>query len=238
MSQREDIADEDTYLRTAFLERLAHELRGPAGVIQGALQELTVALGEDAAKHEALIAIALRGVKRIARNADRLQQTALLERGRIQLSCAQCDLPALLRRAVQEARVVENRRNIEVEVNAPTHPLMGTLDSHWMGVAFYELTSNAIRHARKRAEIRLADDPSWVTVRFVDDNPNSAQFAPNRFRSNAGAARGLGLALAIVRDVVDAHGGQLEISNESHGKEVMLRIPRVVSTLVGQAATS
>lgn len=224
--------EQTTYLRTAFLERLAHELRGPAGVIQGALHELATALGEDAVQHEALFAMALRGVKRITRNADRLQQTGQLERGVVRLQREESDLTALLRRSVEDARALENRRNIEVEVNAPDPPLLAALDALWMGVALYELTSNAIRHASKRVQVNVTADTAWITVTFANDNPNGTAFGPTRFQPSR-SVRGLGLALAIVRDVVSAHGGALEIrsgANESgeraNATEVRLKIPR------------
>lgn len=245
MSQDEkptDEASEAAYLRTAFLERLAHELRGPAGVIQGALHEIERALGDDALKHEALFAMAKRGVGRILRSADRLEQTGQLVRGDVELQRDVCDLPTLLRVSVEDARALENRRHIEVEVKAPKQPVVSSLDARWMKVVFHELTSNAIRHARKRAEVRLIDEEAWITIAFVDDNPDRVTFEPIRFRSSQ-ESRGLGLALAIVRDVVVAHGGELAIGRnqeggEDRGAEVRLRIPRDRDQPEAQAVAS
>jgi len=95
-----------TYLRTAFLERLAHELRGPAGVIHGALQELEAALGPSAGEHEVFLGMAKRGLKRILRTADRLQHTGQLERGTLEPSPVGCDLGALLKQAVSDAQFI------------------------------------------------------------------------------------------------------------------------------------
>ena len=89
--------DDDAYLRTLFLERVTHELRSPLGVIDGALQELECALGEDAANHRGLLDMARRGIRRLARTADRLQQTAMCERARLDLEWQRCDLASLVR---------------------------------------------------------------------------------------------------------------------------------------------
>ena len=56
-------------------------LRGHAGVIHGALQELEASLGDRATSGELFLSMAKRGVKRILRTADRLQQTGQIERG-------------------------------------------------------------------------------------------------------------------------------------------------------------
>lgn len=220
---------EDAYLRTGFLERLAHELRGPAGVIQGALDELASALGEDAQKYEAVFAMARRGVRRITRNADRLQQTGFLERGDLRLQREPCNLSELLARCVEDARILENRRQIEVDVRLPSQPLISKVDLRWMGIVFYELASNTIRHASTRAEVSLMSDTNGFAIAFDDDNPKATPFAPARFQSTR-EARGLGLALAIARDVVEAHGGGLEISRRdpsgaAEGARVRVRVP-------------
>ena len=220
---------EGRYLRTAFLERLAHELRGPAGVIQGALQELELALGPDAEEHRQLFAMARRGVRRIVRSADRLQETGVWERGAVSVQRASCDLGGLLRKAVAEAETLEARKKIAVELEVPSEAVPCRVDAHWMAIALYEVASNAIRHARQRVRVGLVHDGDMLQVIFRDDNSASAPFAPMRFTPSA-EVRGLGLALAIVRDVIEAHGGHLEIDAgpsavESSGSAVRLYFP-------------
>src|ERR1700761_2779910 len=79
-NQRTEQEDPNQFLRTEFLQRLAHDLRGHAGVIHGALQELEASLGEQVASGELFLGMAKRGVKRILRTADKLQQTGQIER--------------------------------------------------------------------------------------------------------------------------------------------------------------
>ena len=116
----DDGKGDDSYLRTAFLERVAHELRGPAGVIHGALQELEVALAQQNGEHEVFLAMAKRGLKRILRTADRLQTTGQLERGAPQLTLSRCDLRALVQQAVSDAQTVEGRRRDVLPEVSPT----------------------------------------------------------------------------------------------------------------------
>lgn len=76
MSSQDDTsraAAETLSVGSDVLAHLAHDLRGSAGVILGALHELEVALGDGAREHEAMFAMARRGVARIAVTANRLQ---------------------------------------------------------------------------------------------------------------------------------------------------------------------
>lgn len=198
------------YVRTQFLERVAHELRGPLGVIDGAVQELECALGDRAVDNRALFEMMRRGIRRLARTADRLQQTGQCERDRLELELQRCDLANLVRASVQEAAAIEGRKMIRVQIDVPVDPRICELDEHWIGVAVYEVASNAIRHARELVTVSLEQDADSFHVSVVDDNRNAAEFEPVRFRPPR-EIRGLGLALAIVRDVINAHGGSLRI---------------------------
>lgn len=230
--------EENTYLRTSFLDRVAHELRGPAGVIDGAVQELEAALGPSAAEHRVLLDMMRRGVRRIVRTADRLQQTGQCERDNLELTKQRCDLTELMKRAVTEAAATEGRKKIQVDIDAPPLHSYVDVDERWMGVAIYEIASNSIRHARESVRVVLEQEPEAVVLSFIDDNKNSLEFAPMRFKPPR-EARGLGLALAIVRDVVEAHGGSLTIDragDDAPKTRVRVRIPQRVQPSVAPAA--
>jgi signal transduction histidine kinase len=222
-------AQKERYLKTAFLERVAHELRGPAGVIQGALQELEFALGREGEAHRHLFAMARRGVQRVVRTADRLQQTGQCERGTVPLLAGRSDVAALLRKSVAEAEALEGRSKITISVEVPAEAVFCNVDPRWMNIALNELASNAIRHARARVEVELTRHADGFQISFRDDCSSTQSFAPMRFLPPR-EARGLGLALAIVRDVVEAHGGTLTIAvaratNENPCTEVRISLP-------------
>jgi signal transduction histidine kinase len=222
------------YLRTAFLERLAHELRGPAGVIHGAMQELEAALGSNAQEHELFLSMAKRGLKRILRTADRLQHTGQLERGPLSLTRSDCDLALLLKHSVDEAFTIESRKKIKVELDVPEGQRLIVADSHWISIALFELASNAIRHASERVQVQLRSGSGVGTgvdeIVFTDDGRSSFEFGPSRFVPGR-EARGLGLGLAIASDVVLAHAGTLAIEcgrthGQDYGGRVQVSLPR------------
>lgn len=216
---------QSTYLRTTFLEALAHELRGPSGVTLGALDELELALGENAAAHAALFAMARRGVRRVLRSADRLSRTAQLELPGHMLAREEVDLIKLVERSTKEAELVEARRGVKVELTLPEGKQTGRVDPTWLGAAMAELVGAALRSARRSVLVEL--QPSSDGFRFVvcDDGvagslPRTRRFEPSDDRRDAG------LAFPMVKEVAEAHGGQLSIRNgETAGLLSVLTFP-------------
>jgi signal transduction histidine kinase len=231
------------YLRTSFLDRVAHELRGPAGVIDGAVQELEAALGSGAQEHRVLLDMMRRGVRRIVRTADRLQQTGQCERDVLELSKQRCDVTELVRRSVAEAAATEGRKKIRVDIETPPVHSYCDVDERWLGVAVYEIASNSIRHAREAVRVTIEQLSDSVNISFIDDNRNTGEFAPMRFKQPR-EARGLGLALAIVRDVVEAHGGRLLIErsvspdDDAPLTRVKVELPQRVQASVASTAAA
>jgi signal transduction histidine kinase len=221
---------DNEYLRTGFFERLAHELRGPAGVIHGSLQELESALGSRAEEHELFLAMAKRGLKRILRTADRLQHTGQLERSPPELTLTETDLGALTTHSVEDAKALESRKKIQVEIEVPQTPSSYPTDSRWLGTALFELASNAIRHASELVRVKVVrTDVGGYEISFTDDGRAAVEFGPSRFQPLRDG-RGLGLGLAIASDVVAAHGGVLRIecgmpTQQGFGARVVVALP-------------
>jgi len=227
------VSEVERFLRTEFLHRLAHDLRGHAGVIHGALQELEATFTQPQAEASAtFFAMAKRGVKRILRTAERLQQTGQLERNEPMLSLAECDVRALVQQAAEEAHGVEGRKKISVELDMPGAIVAARADSYWLTSAFFELTSNAVRHAQSRVRVTLSTRDDQISVEFADDGRSGGgPFGPTRFVTPRDR-RGLGLGLSIVHDVAIAHNGSIQLrSGAPEGADpfvtkVTLTIPR------------
>lgn len=213
------------YLRTTFLEALAHELRGPSGVTLGALDELELALGENAAAHATLFAMARRGVRRVLRSAERLSRTAQLELPNHVISREEVDLIKLVERSTKEAELVEARRGVKVELTLPEGKPVARVDSSWLGAAMAELVGAALRSARRSVLVELQQ--AGDSYRFVvcDDGapgslPRTRRFEPSEDRRDAG------LAFPMVKEVAEAHGGELSIRNgETAGLLAVLTFP-------------
>jgi signal transduction histidine kinase len=222
---------ESEYLRTKFLGRIAHDLRGPVGVTLGALDEIERTLSPKGDELQPLLRMAHRGLRRILRSAERLDRTSQLEAKARKWEPVPCDLDALVRQVVLEAELTEGRERVVVEQPGNATRCMASVDPPWVRAALHEIVSNAIRFARAHVVVETRETETEVCVLISDDGPGfSGSIAP-RFapRSEAG---GLGLSLPMVQDVVHAHGGRVEFRDRrcdqpsESGTAVAITFPR------------
>jgi signal transduction histidine kinase len=111
-------------------------------------------------------------------------------------------------------------------------------DASRLQQVIWNLLSNAIRFAPVggRVQVRMENAGSWIELSVTDDGPGiDAAFLPyvfDRFRqadsSSTRRHAGLGLGLAIVRHLVELHGGTVEARNREDrpGAVLMVRLPR------------
>jgi signal transduction histidine kinase len=196
--------------RSEFLERVAHELRGPAGVTLGALEELELALdGADTTQTSPLFAMARRGVKRILRTADRLARTAQLESGRHAMSHTATDLRLLITQVAEEVEELEARRSVKLERVLPQAACTVMVDAPWLQVALAELLSQALRSARKQVSIELSVEAGVVRVVITDDG-SVLRNEESPGASAMGYRRDGGFPHTLASEVIRAHGGDLQ----------------------------
>lgn len=214
--------------RGLLLRRIAHEVLSPTGVAWGALDEIETEIGDDM---KPMVAMGRRALSRLRRLARRLSMTAELESGPPRLERVATDLGELVGRALEEAKVIDGRRQVEVTVDAPDHGTEVVVDGRWLEVAFAELASNAIRFARTRAHVKIAVDGGRLVATFEDDGDGFGTASPralaDRFATRP-EVRGLGLSLGLAFDVAESHGGSLDVCDSSLptkvGKGACLRL--------------
>jgi two-component system sensor histidine kinase TctE len=214
-----------TYLKTSFLEALAHELRGPSGVTLGALDELELALGEAAKEHASLFAMARRGVRRVLRTTDRLSRTAQLEQSGFAATFEETDLSALVERASREAELVEARRGVKLEITRPGEPVSARVDATWLTAAIAEVVGAALRAAKRSVLVELQETSDSHRVIICDDGPMASLPRLRRFEPSDDR-RDAGLAFPLVKEVIDAHRGELSLKNgETAGLLCVISLP-------------
>jgi signal transduction histidine kinase len=235
-------------IKDEFLGILSHELRTPLHAILGWTQHLRqeAVEGSDIA----------RGLEVIERNVK--GQTALVEdlldvsritSGKLHIDKQRLALRTLVLGAVEACRPLVEAKKLElvVQLGDDEAPLSG--DPNRLMQVFNNLLSNAIKFTPKGGKIvvEMQVVSAYVEVRVRDTgegiNKDFLPFVFERFRqgetSTAKVQPGLGLGLAIVRHIVELHGGQVEVDSEGPGQgaTLVVRIPRDVSDVqeVGQA---
>jgi K+-sensing histidine kinase KdpD len=228
------------YLRTEFLERIAHELRGPAGVTMGALDELEHALGADlVAQNRVLFAMARRGARRVLRTADRLTRTAQLEGSTAHVTRMPNDLRILVRQAVQDAELIEGRSSVKVALSITDEPCASEVDGSWLSVAVMELVAQAIRCARREVAVSLQVRGNHLRLAVGDDRQVVMDMPAARFVTLQDR-RDSALNWPLVHDVARAHGvvPVQETLRDAAGQVTGFRVSLDFASLPVQATAS
>jgi signal transduction histidine kinase len=221
------------FLRTELLERVAHELRGPAGVTLGALEELEHALGDEVvAQNRILFAMARRGVRRVLRTADRLTRTAQLEGSTAHITRLPADLRTLVRQGTEDAELIEGRSSVKVSLRVCEEPCASEVDGTWLTMALMELVAQAIRCARREVEVSLQLKGSQIRLVVADDRAAVMEMPSARFVTLEDR-RDSALNWPLVHDVARAHNATLaqETLRDAAGAVTGLRVSLVFAAL-------
>ncbi len=210
-----------------FLATLSHELRTPLNAIFGWTRLLaTHDLGEDLCKQA--IATIDRNARLQARLIDDLLDVSRIVSGKLRLETQPVDLSGAIYAAVDTLRSAAEAKNIRIAVRLPDGAGMVLGDSVRLQQVIWNLLSNAIKFTSQggQVQVHLQRANSCFEITVSDTGPGIDEtFLPyvfDRFRqADSSATRrqgGLGLGLAIVRHLVELHGGTIQARNRAEGK--------------------
>jgi signal transduction histidine kinase len=215
----------DEARRRDFLADVAHEMRTPLAVIQGQAEAIADGVHPADAEHVAPILDATRLLTRLV---DDLRTLAQVEAGSLQLVREPVDVARLVEDTVMAFSAQAGLR-LEVDVGEEAASVDGDL-ARLQGV-LGNLISNAIRHTPSGGLVKVAARRSAdaVTISVADDGegitPDLLPRVLDRFVRGPGSD-GTGLGLAIARDVVNAHGGTIQVdSKPGSGTSVSINLP-------------
>jgi signal transduction histidine kinase/ActR/RegA family two-component response regulator len=220
-----------------LLAMLAHELRNPLGTISNALQVLRLKGDGDETRRRAIDA-AGRQVLHQAMVIDDLLEASRLTRGEVELHCEEVDLKEVVRETVASfGRAFEDAR-LTLSLELADEPLRLRGDPLRLSQALSNLLENAakfsspggrvtVRAARatsRRAEISVRDDGIGIEP---EELPHVFEVFSQGDHSLDRSRGGLGVGLAVVKGLIDLHGGEVEARSEGPGKgsEFILRLP-------------
>jgi CheY-like chemotaxis protein len=214
--------------KDVFLAALSHELRTPLSAVLGWVRLLRAGLMMDEAATEHALDVIERNAQHQGRLIDDLLDVSRIVAGKLALQMGPVDLARLVETAVDSMRPSADLRGIRLTGVADR--TVGTVrgDAARLQQVVGNLLSNAVKFtpAGGGVDVRLAgaDDRARITVTDTGQGIDVA-FLPHVFevfRQATGATgrvdRGLGLGLAIVRYLVELHGGTVSASSEGHGK--------------------
>ena len=218
MSARLKTIDEQ---RRSFLADVTHELRTPLSVIRGQAEAINDGVYPADAAHLAPILDATATLDRLVED---LRTLALTDAGNLVLHNEPTDLGALVKDAVESFRQQAESKGLTLTTDiAPDLPTI-EVDPARIRQVIGNLLSNSIRHTPPGGSVK-ASVTAPATITFTDTGegipPDLLPRVFERFTKGPNS-NGSGLGLAIARDIVAAHGG--EINLESAGRGTTVRI--------------
>jgi signal transduction histidine kinase len=206
---------EDTEERRRLLADVSHELRTPLTVIQGNVEAMIDGVYPADRQHlERLLA----ETRRLERLVEDLRTLSLADAGALALHRAPVDLAAVAADVVAGFEAQTSAAGVALVVEAAEVPTL-ELDPLRVRQVIGNLVSNALRHTptggRVTVKVAAADGAVELTVTDTGTGMDAAtaEHAFERFY-RAGDNAGAGLGLAIVRDLVRAHGGDVSLVSE------------------------
>lgn len=219
-----------------FLAIVSHELRTPLHAILGWLQVLERA-GSNAGHVQRAVQVIRRNAESQSTLIDDLLDLARIEQGKLALEMDRVRLDHIVRDAVESQRAAAVAGSVSLEMHADVHAeVLG--DPVRLQQAVSNLLVNSIKFSKPggRVSLRLqGDEQEKLSLTIEDDGdgiePDVLPYVFDRFRQGQSGGRdrqgGLGLGLALVKHIVEAHGGEVSASSAGKGKGATftLRLP-------------
>jgi signal transduction histidine kinase len=221
-----------------FLAMLGHELRNPLAPIRNVLHVLQLR-GDDPSTLNWIRGILVRQVGHLTRMVDDLLEVSRITRGKVKLEQARVDLAELVRDTVQDHRPALENARLTVTLAEPSGPVWVEGDA----VRLAQVVGNLLHNAGKFTEpagrvlvsLTLEPDAQRAVVAVRDTGIGiEPEMLPHIFETfaqgEAGLARtrgGLGLGLALVKSLVERHGGEVRATSAGRGQgtEVTFWLP-------------
>ena len=214
-----------------FLATMSHELRTPLNAILGWATILTRSIAPP--RDEARLARGLQVIERNARVQERLVGDLLdvstIISGKLRLSLRRTDMSAVVHAAADVVRPAAEAKGVELVFHLDPDLGANVGDPDRLQQVVWNLLTNAVRHTPRGGRVTVTGErgPSGICIRVQDTGAGVSRehlsFVFERFRqvdsSTTRSHGGLGLGLAIVRHLVEAHGGTVDAKSEGEERE-------------------
>ena len=221
-----------------FIATLSHELRNPLAPIRAAAKVIASPHAAAAQLRQAQLIIE-RQVNHMALLLDDLLDIARITQGKLQLKKEPLQLIPVIDAAVEAVRPTLDARNQELQLHLPSEPVELVADHLRLSQVVSNLLMNAAKYSDpgSQIELRCVAGDDELTLSVKDDGigiaPESIAGIFKMFSQVDGATEraggGLGIGLALVKGIVELHGGRVEARSAGlgHGSEFSVHLPLV-----------
>ncbi len=213
-------------MKDEFLATVSHELRTPLNAIVGWAQVLSTST-PDAAVIAKAAASLHRNAQTQARVIDDLIDISRIVTGKLRVTPEPVDLRQIVEASVEAIRPMAAHARVRLDVSLPESTCVINGDRSRLQQVVWNLLSNAVKFAHDgHVTVAVTQQDGFLDLVVSDDGQGiPPEFLPHvfdRFRqADSSVTRqhgGLGIGLAVVKELVDLHGGTLEARSEGRGK--------------------
>ena len=229
-------------MKSEFIATVSHELRTPLTSLSMGIDILSQeVIGSINQRQKDLLAAAKDDTERLRKLVKELLDLSKLESGKYEMKKELVDFRRLVADAVRPLRLPFEEKQILLELNIPEHLHALSADPHQLSWVVTNLLSNALRYTEPGGKVRLTageeNQALFVTVAdtgygIPQENLETIFDKFVQVKSSTETTPGsVGLGLAIAREVVEAHGGQIWVESQiGVGSTFFFTIPTVLQT--------
>ena len=230
-----------------FLATLAHELRNPLAPIRHGLDILR--RNPDSEGAAGIRDMMDRQLHHLVRLIDDLMDVSRVSQGKIELRKETLDIAGVVNAAIEASRPLIDAAGHTLEIDLPREPVWINADQLRLAQVMSNLLNNAAKYTPHHGRIALSVTSTGpeAVIRIIDNGvgiPLDRQSDVFRLFSQVGDHReqsqgGLGIGLALVKQLVELHGGSVDVTSEGagHGSVFSVRLPQVAPPGIEAAAT-
>jgi signal transduction histidine kinase/ActR/RegA family two-component response regulator len=241
-------AENATRLKDQFLAMLSHELRTPISTILVWARMLLASKYDPKEQIEGLKVIA-KSAEAQTQLLDDLLDTSRIASGKVRLELTETDMLEVVKLAVDATTPLAKSKGVDLRPHLPNDIGLMEADPDRLRQVVGNLLNNAVKFtpAGGRVDVRLSQDDKWIELTVADTGKGiDAEFLPSVFtafsQADASSTRsfgGLGLGLAISKELVELHGGTIHAMSEGSdkGATFVVRLPLKGSERTARAKT-
>lgn len=245
------VAREMEQMKANFLSMVSHELRAPLQTINGYLDVMINGIAGKLSTQQAEFARRARaGSERLTSQVDDLLLVSRRDAGRFTLNLADVDLAPLLTETVQDLEVVAEEASVSLISEVPLSLPLVRADGPRIAQVMRNLVTNAVKFTPSGGYVQVAAEVAkdHLLLRVRDTGIGIASEHQerifDRFYQVTGStphsrSQGQGLGLAIVRIIVEGHGGRVDVQSMPHqGSTFTIYLPRAHAHTYGPSRPS
>lgn len=243
----EEAAQESNRAKDNFLATLSHELRAPLTPIIGWVHMIRAGMVPLTESQYGLSIIDKHSQSLMHLINDLLDMSAIMS-GKMHVERLPVSLPSVLREAIETAQLEADKRRIEINLTScDEEDMMVSGDRTRLIQVFWNLLNNAVKFSPENSVVRVKCEADGSEQRIIVEDEGQGiapDFLPHVFEqfrqadeSKTRAHGGLGIGLALVKNLVVAHGGRViaESAGVNQGSRFTIHLPRLAEPASSEA---